>query len=478
MDFDGLDDSVEIASGPGAFANHTALTMSGWVYPRTADAAAPNYEGYFGVRNNSDADFYLIQEGTNIRGVFTNSASDSYSVSTSATVNDWQHLALVYDGSNLSLFKNGVLADQIPATGQIINSTGMMSIGKIVDGTNQYYLDGQVDEVQVWSTALTEQFIREGMGESLVGNETGLELYYRFDQHNSATQTILYDITGNDQDGVLVSMDPNSDWVGSTAFNTWLGADSSDWLAAGNWSRNNQPSTDETVGIYAGDFVHQPILGTAVDVNNLVVGSNAVLAVDSLGSGSVNASGNLFNYGAIVQSQIVNAAPATFMSTGGYGGVIIDPGTVDLGQVSVTFRDYQDCVSGGGTVERCFNITSTNAPTNATVTFFHDSSELNGNDCLTLGVYHYSGSWTSVTLDGTYGTGGRDCTTSPYSIRATGINTFSPFVLKSNGSPTAVTLEKFEAKSVGNMLPFAIALGVPLTLLAFLMYVRWRRQAR
>ena len=51
-------DYVEIVNASSLIANSTTFSMSGWVYPQANSAA---HAGIMGIRNNSDADFYLLQ---------------------------------------------------------------------------------------------------------------------------------------------------------------------------------------------------------------------------------------------------------------------------------------------------------------------------------------------------------------------------------------------------------------------------------
>ncbi|MCI0519389.1 MAG: LamG domain-containing protein [Chloroflexi bacterium] len=450
LDFDGVNDHVEVVNGSAAIAGQAAFSISGWVYPRTADAVDPDSEGYFGVRNNATADFYLLQVGTNIQGRFQNSSGSAFNVFTPVLASAWQHLALIYDGAALSIYQNGVMVESTPASGTITDGTlpFLIGAGYKTGGVASLFLDGMVDEVQIWSAALSEQQVRENMAQTISHTSANLQAYYRFDQYAAADQTILYDLTANNRDGALTDMDTTTDWVASTAFNTWIGADSTDWSATGNWSRYAAPAGGDSAGVYAASLANNPTLGAAASMNNLVVAAGAALTVNT--AGSLNVSDWLYNYGTISQSQTVNAAAATFAGTGSYGGVILDPGADDLGTVTVTIDGYQPCNVGDETIHRCFNVTSTNAPTNATLTFFFDEGELNGNTCSSLELYHATAVWTQVPLDATYGVNGRDCVSAPRSLRATGITSFSPFAAKTGAAPTAIELQNFSGTSAGD----------------------------
>jgi len=127
---------------------------------------------------------------------------------------------------------------------------------------------------------------------TLVGNESGLVAYYRFDHYDG---TILYDITSNANNGALTNMDPAPDWVASTAFNTWLGGESNAWSNVANWS-NGVPSSAQSAGIFNWSSslpnvtTYLPVVPTTVSVNNLLVPTG----VSTAGNVNLTATGSVF----------------------------------------------------------------------------------------------------------------------------------------------------------------------------------------
>ena len=138
----------------------------------------------------------------------------------------------------------------------------------------------KMDEVRIWSDARTATEIRENMCKNLTGNEDGLLAYYSFDNSSGTT---LQDFSGNGYDGTLTNMD-NSDWVASSAFNTWLNTSSSNWSTASNWSRGSIPPTAQpwdNLGIFSYSA------GTDLNMNHSEMGANN-LVVTSGASGTLN----------------------------------------------------------------------------------------------------------------------------------------------------------------------------------------------
>ena len=135
----------------------SGLTLAGWVYPRDPVGGWPNFDGFFGFRNEFDFDFYLLQlNATNIEGRFRNHLGTPYTTtSTSLVVNEWQHIALTYDGTTLRIYHNGNLDGSIAATGNVTSAGESFHIGMLPFGITPFHLDGQTDNVQLWSRALS-----------------------------------------------------------------------------------------------------------------------------------------------------------------------------------------------------------------------------------------------------------------------------------------------------------------------------------
>jgi hypothetical protein len=164
----------------------------------------------------------LQQTGTNANRVIAiNSdggiASQLGSVSSesgfTASVNTWYHVVLVHDNSanTLKWYVDGT-AKNTNTSVAIDSNTGLFKLGTN-SGSNDKWFNGQMDELRIWSAALSEAQIPgdSGTDSILVGSESNLVAYYRFDD---ASGTSLNDLTSNNNHGTLTNMN-NSDWVAS-----------------------------------------------------------------------------------------------------------------------------------------------------------------------------------------------------------------------------------------------------------------------
>lgn len=213
LEFDNLDDYVGVPNGTALIFGLNEFSMCGWVYPTNPNTSWPDYEGYFGIKNEGLCDFYIVQLsglGLEVRittntGTYTLNPGDLSEV----TMDEWQHFAMVYTGSELQLFINGELDGSIAASGTIDYDNLELTFGKLVFGGQDFYLDGKLDEITVWDKALTDIEIQEYMCISedpdFIPN---LIAYYDFNEEEGL---VLPDYFGG-YDGNLTGM-TGEEWI-------------------------------------------------------------------------------------------------------------------------------------------------------------------------------------------------------------------------------------------------------------------------
>ncbi len=158
MSFDGIDNFVSVPDA-NSLDWTSGFTLSAWVMP------ANIYTDYRAVvvKNNEVQRLYGSSSGGQFCGdgavlglMLRNDgfySGDQFDVcdTTPLAINVWTHLALTYDGSNLKLYKNGVLIQTTGATGIMAPTTGSLQIGASRFGE---YWDGRIDEVRVYNYAI------------------------------------------------------------------------------------------------------------------------------------------------------------------------------------------------------------------------------------------------------------------------------------------------------------------------------------
>ncbi len=106
----------------------------------------------------------------------------------------WYHIALTYDGSTEKIYVNGVVGASMSVT-RTVNITNGFHIGYSAGGR---LLDGLVSECRVWSKALSQTEIIDGMC-GVDPASSGLVAYWKL---NEGTGNTSYDLSGNHHDAV------------------------------------------------------------------------------------------------------------------------------------------------------------------------------------------------------------------------------------------------------------------------------------
>lgn len=182
--FDGVDDYIGQTNGTATLASLPAFSMACWVNPANTAPSFPNFDGIIGYRNESNADFFILQlSATNFEARLRNSSGQAFTItSPTCQVNQWQHVALIYTGSQLRFYHNGTLSQSIPASGTITNPNVEFNIGRIPFQTTPFWLSGQIDEVGIWSRALSDTEVRCIARQKIDTSMQGLLHYFPMDE--------------------------------------------------------------------------------------------------------------------------------------------------------------------------------------------------------------------------------------------------------------------------------------------------------
>jgi hypothetical protein len=483
LDFDGSDDYVDIDVVADDMAGQEgSFSFSAWV--KAANTHTGDTKGtILGVNYNDD---YGSMKLCLFVGGETSARDNKITVYdggheiTGPVIGDntWHHVAYVRNGTTGTLYVDGV-SQGTHSTTETFESDDRWSIGQEWDWDPWRVsdeLDGQVDEVRIWNDVRTQTEIQNNMFRTLDGDESGLVAYYRFDygtaEGSNSGITTLYDLTSNNNDGTLNNFALNgstSNWVSSSAFNTWIGSEGTGWSTVGNWSCGSAPTSTDNVGIYSYTGGNSPSTSGATTVNHLTIATDATLTCGGnltvngslsiasggtmeMGTHKVSVSGSTTNNGTLSDNETYELTlDATTVFSDGLNSpaAAITPTTTNPGTTVVTTSIGStipanafgsSCPAATNSVKRYYNVTAdTSSGLNVTLRLYYDDAELNGNAEGSLDIYHCeSGSW--VKEDGAYSRDG-----SNNYVEVTGVDGFSPFIL-SGGNPTAVSLAHFTAR--------------------------------
>ena len=124
------------------------------------------------------------------------------------TLNQWQHVAASYNASTkvVKIYVNGALVHTFTRSQSFVPDFNSYDFkvgynNGIGNGTPNRTFAGNIDEVKVWNAVRTDSEITSNYTLQLVGNESGLVAYYKFDQGvgsgNNTAITSLIDLTAN-----------------------------------------------------------------------------------------------------------------------------------------------------------------------------------------------------------------------------------------------------------------------------------------
>jgi len=160
QNFDGNNDLINCGNTPGLSITGSAITIEAWINidrAFIADAGILSKQGYNGGYR------LLVNQANAVNFQLTGSNYEEKSLDT-LVINQWHHVAGVYDGAQMHIFIDGV-QDQavLQRTGPIDSSSMNMVIGHGYDQINStvsYPFPGMIDEARVSRVARSAAWIK------------------------------------------------------------------------------------------------------------------------------------------------------------------------------------------------------------------------------------------------------------------------------------------------------------------------------
>ncbi len=211
--FDGSSGGISLGN-IDVLEQQAGLTVAAWVKP-TATAEVRR------VIMEEDNVFTLQTQSTNggVIGARLYNASvgvDSWA-SAPPTAGAWVHVAVVYNGSNVTTYINGVAQTPASLTGNTRGPVqGNVTIGGGVNSTDRVW-NGLIDEVGIWNRALTTlelQSLSAGADE-----EVSYQLLSKVIDMGGTFTSITGTLTGTDLSGAVLEISPSGsgDWCTITS---------------------------------------------------------------------------------------------------------------------------------------------------------------------------------------------------------------------------------------------------------------------
>ena len=194
-----LDGANDFASTPTINLATSSLTLSAWVKVTAFKTTFPFITSIVGTETPNNTALIRLGDANlaaeRVQFVLNaNGTQNKLDGTMSLVAGQWYHIACTYDGTEMKTYINGILDGTMSLTGQV-SSNDIFAIGR--NYGDDRILDGEIDEVRVFDTALTQTEIREWMCQRLTPNHpqyASMLAYWRMDE---GTGNSLTDLTGN-----------------------------------------------------------------------------------------------------------------------------------------------------------------------------------------------------------------------------------------------------------------------------------------
>lgn len=178
LSLDGVDDYVSIADSNSLDVS-SSFTIMAWVNPSIAQTTFRSVLSKSGGSNHtyfmfaSSESLYCPNSGP-IAGFSDGVSQIELCHGVAVPPNTWTLLTAVYNGANLTIYKNAIQVATRSASGSVPNSSGILRIGASQWGE---YFSGKIDDVRIYNTALTQgeiQTIYSSVGAGSLAAPTNL----------------------------------------------------------------------------------------------------------------------------------------------------------------------------------------------------------------------------------------------------------------------------------------------------------------
>lgn len=228
FNFDGSDDIINIGTNlTNAIGTSSVLTVEAWVKPTSLTGG-----GAIISNHNLNTSFCLRRINDTYDAFVGFGAHAVTTAANTATLNTWQHVAMVFNSTTLQIFINGNLAGSTTFAPYTLplNSVGNATCQIGNDGFSEAFA-GDIDEVRVWKRAVCQGEIQKNKDGVILTNGDQLLANYHFEQGvpagNNLSVTNLMDASGNNYTGSV----SNAALTGAT----------SNWVASASYPSNGYP---------------------------------------------------------------------------------------------------------------------------------------------------------------------------------------------------------------------------------------------
>ena len=205
LQFNG-NDFVQVSNSPSL--NPGAITVEFWVKPMSLDDI-PNFVSKGGNYGGYTPQYMIYHSQTNncLRYISGNTGQQpNLNSNNPLSVGIWQHVALTHSGSTIRFYVNGIPDGHTTTGGQLANpTTQLLHFGVEARKQSTMYLNGSLDEIRIWNTALDQATIQEWMNQPINASHPNYGNLAGYWKLNEGSGQLVLDASGNGNDGQLGS---------------------------------------------------------------------------------------------------------------------------------------------------------------------------------------------------------------------------------------------------------------------------------
>jgi hypothetical protein len=159
--FNGTNSYVLIPSSPSLNSPSSAMTQAAWILLNGPSLVGAGFDPIIMKSNGSDNAFmYRMNATTTYFGSAFNHWGTHLSAGRSIPLQEWHHVATVFNGTTIKFYFDGVLVDTQPMALTITPDNRALTIGADQPGVPEFF-NGKIDDVHLYSRALSDADILE-----------------------------------------------------------------------------------------------------------------------------------------------------------------------------------------------------------------------------------------------------------------------------------------------------------------------------
>jgi hypothetical protein len=173
--FNGINSYVDLGN-PANLNFNGIITIEAWVFVRSTDGIRNVLSHGFQTYPNAEVALRIANNSYQV-GSWNGTDHYTYFAIPPADINNWVHLAGVYDGAQWIMYRNGV---QVNAKASSVGSIAMDAAWAIgaKGGGGERFFDGQLRNVAIWNTARSASEVNIDMWEYPASDDSPLQGYW------------------------------------------------------------------------------------------------------------------------------------------------------------------------------------------------------------------------------------------------------------------------------------------------------------